>query len=38
MAVLGYPTAPVLVSSRIDDGAVVFQPVVGIDWSSLRLK
>ena len=38
VAVLGYPTAPILVSSRIDDGAVVFQPVVGTDWSSLRLK
>ena len=38
LAVLGYPTAPVLVSNRIDDSAVVFQPVVGIDWSSLKLR
>jgi peptide/nickel transport system substrate-binding protein len=38
VAVLGYPTAPVLLSSRIDGNALVFQPVVGIDWSSLELK
>ncbi len=38
VVVLGYPTAPVLLSSRIDGGALVFQPVVGIDWSSLELK
>jgi peptide/nickel transport system substrate-binding protein len=38
VAVLGYPTAPELVSSRIDFPAVVFSPLAGVDWSSLALK
>lgn len=38
IAVLGYPTFPEFVSSRIDSGAVVFSPVAGVDWSSLRFK
>lgn len=32
----GYPTFPEFVSTRIDFNAVVFSPVAGIDWSSLR--
>ncbi len=38
LAVLGYPTVPELFSSRIDTGAVIFQPVVGLDWSSFALR
>lgn len=38
VAVLGYPTFPEFVSSRIDSGAVVFSPLAGVDWSSLRFK
>ncbi len=38
VAVLGYRTAPELVSRRIDFSRVIFNPVVGYDWSSLRFK
>jgi len=38
VAVLGYPTFPEFVSSRIHAQAVVFSPVAGVDWSSLRFK
>jgi peptide/nickel transport system substrate-binding protein len=38
VAVLGYPTVSELFSTRIDSSAAVFQPVVGLDWSSLMLK
>ena len=38
IAVLGYPTFPEFVSDRIDLRAVTFSPVVGLDWSSLKLK
>jgi peptide/nickel transport system substrate-binding protein len=37
-AVLGYPTVPEFVSSRIDFRDLIFSPVAGDDWSSIRLK
>jgi peptide/nickel transport system substrate-binding protein len=38
VAVFGYPTQPRFVSARIDLRALVFSPVVGLDWSSFQLK
>jgi peptide/nickel transport system substrate-binding protein len=38
VAVLGYPRVSMLVSSRLDSRRLVFNPVIGLDWSSLRLK
>lgn len=38
LAVLGYPTSPEFVSDRVNRRALIFSPVVGYDWSSLRLK
>lgn len=38
LAVFGYDEAPKFTSSRIDFGALVFHPVYGNDWSTLRLK
>ena len=38
VAVLGYPTFPEFVSERVKRGVLIFSPVVGYDWSSLRLK
>ena len=38
VAVLGYPTFPEFVSDRIDLRRLVFSPVVGYYWSSIRLK
>ena len=37
-AVFGHQTFPVFTSDRIDHRSIVFQPVYGLDWSSLRLK
>ena len=38
VAVIGYPTVPEIVSARMDPKALIFNPVVGYDWSSFRLK
>jgi peptide/nickel transport system substrate-binding protein len=38
MAVFGYDAAPKFTSARVDFGALVFHPVYGDDWSSLKLK
>ena len=38
VAVLGYRTFPQFVSDRIDYPAIIFDPVGGLDWSSLQLK
>ncbi len=38
MAVIGYQEAPKLTSSRIDFNALVFSPVYGPDWTTLKLK
>jgi peptide/nickel transport system substrate-binding protein len=38
VAVFGYDEVPKLTSSRIDFGALVFHPVYGTDWSTLKLK
>jgi peptide/nickel transport system substrate-binding protein len=38
LAVLGYPTFPEFVSDRVNRRALIFSPVVGYDWTSLRLK
>jgi peptide/nickel transport system substrate-binding protein len=38
MAVFGYDEVPKFTSARVDFGAIVFHPVYGTDWSSLRLK
>lgn len=38
VAVFGYQAFPEFVSDRIDYTGVVFDPVVGFDWSSFRLK
>jgi peptide/nickel transport system substrate-binding protein len=38
VAVFGYDEVPKFTSSRVDFGAVVFHPVWGTDWSSLKLK
>lgn len=38
VAVFGYDEVPKFTSSRIDFGALVFHPVYGDDWSTLRLK
>lgn len=38
VAVFGYQTFPDFVSSRINFGAVVYNPVYGTDWSSLQVK
>ena len=38
LAVFGYDEAPKFTSGRINFGAVIFHPVYGTDWSSLRLK
>lgn len=37
VGMVGYPTAPEFVSSRMNFRALIFSPVVGVDWSSLRL-
>lgn len=38
VAVIGYQDAPKLTSERIDFGALVFSPVYGPDWTTLKLK
>lgn len=38
MAVIGYQEAPKLTSDRVDSGALVFSPVYGPDWTTLKLK
>jgi peptide/nickel transport system substrate-binding protein len=38
LAVFGYETAPVFVSDRLNPSSVRLSPVVGLDWSSFRLK
>jgi peptide/nickel transport system substrate-binding protein len=38
LAVFGYRTVPKFTSDRINFGAVIFQPVYGLDWSSFQLK
>jgi hypothetical protein len=38
VAVIGYPTFPEFVSGRIDLRTMVFSPVVGFDFSSIRVK
>jgi peptide/nickel transport system substrate-binding protein len=38
VAVFGYDEVPKLTSSKVDFGALVFHPVWGTDWSSLKLK
>ncbi len=38
MAVIGYQEAPKLTSDRVDFGALVFSPVYGPDWTTLKLK
>jgi peptide/nickel transport system substrate-binding protein len=38
MAVFGYDEVPKFTSEKVDFGAIVFHPVYGTDWSSLRLK
>jgi len=36
VAVLGYATVAEFTSARVDFGGLVFNPAMGIDWSSLR--
>jgi peptide/nickel transport system substrate-binding protein len=38
VAVLGYETAPDFVSARLDYRKLIFNPVAGFDWSSVRLN
>jgi peptide/nickel transport system substrate-binding protein len=38
VAVLGYPILRILFSGRIDAGSAIYQPVMGLDWSSLALR
>jgi peptide/nickel transport system substrate-binding protein len=38
MAVIGYQEAPKLTSSRVDFGSLVFSPVYGPDWTTVKLK
>ncbi|HEY1688763.1 MAG TPA: ABC transporter substrate-binding protein [Solirubrobacteraceae bacterium] len=38
VAVIGYQEAPKLTSERIDFGGLVFSPVYGPDWTTLKLK
>lgn len=38
VAVIGYQEAPKLTSDRVDFGALVFSPVYGPDWTTLKLK
>jgi peptide/nickel transport system substrate-binding protein len=38
MAVIGYQQAPKLTSARVDFGALVFSPVYGPDWTTLKLE
>jgi peptide/nickel transport system substrate-binding protein len=38
LAVFGYQTVPQFVSERLVHPGIVFSPVAGLDWSSLRLK
>lgn len=38
VAVLGYPIVRILFSGRIDAGSAIYQPVMGLDWSSLALR
>lgn len=38
MAVIGYQEAPKLTSQRVDFGGLVFSPVYGPDWTTLKLK
>jgi peptide/nickel transport system substrate-binding protein len=37
-AVIGYQEAPKLTSARVDFGALVFSPVYGPDWTTVKLK
>ena len=37
-AVLGYPIVRILFSGRIDGGNAIYQPAVGLDWSSLAVR
>jgi hypothetical protein len=37
-AVLGYPIVRILFSGRIDGGDAIYQPAVGLDWSSLAVR
>ncbi len=38
VGVFGYKTLPKFTSDRLNYGAVIFQPVYGLDWSSFELK
>lgn len=38
VAVIGYQEAPKFTSDRVDFGALVFSPVYGPDWTTLKLK
>lgn len=38
MAVIGYQEAPKLTSEQVDFGGLVFSPVYGPDWTTLKLK
>ena len=38
VAVLGYPTVPEFVSSRIDLRRLILSPVTGYDWTSVQLN
>lgn len=38
MAVIGYQEAPKLTSDQVDFGGLVFSPVYGPDWTTLKLK
>lgn len=38
MAVIGYQQAPKLTSARVDFGSLLFSPVYGPDWTTIKLK
>jgi peptide/nickel transport system substrate-binding protein len=38
MAVIGYQQAPKFTSQRVNYGALLFSPVYGPDWTTIRLK
>lgn len=38
MAVIGYQQAPKLTSERVNFGALVFSPVYGPDWATIKLR
>lgn len=38
LAVIGYQEAPKLASDRVNFGSLVFSPVYGPDWTTIRLK